>query len=96
VDECKPLLCGALRTLNLSGCVKLTVLPAEIGGCTNLHTLNLTDCLVLTLVPAELGQGITRVHFSQPEPCFVTQPLKLPSQRFAQKVLPFRSNLLAN
>ena len=56
MNECKPLLCGALRTLNLHSCRKLVFLPAEIGHCADLRTLILAQCYALTSVPAELGR----------------------------------------
>ena len=47
---------GALRTLNLSYCEKLTALPASVGNLGALQTLNFSYCSHLTTLPASILQ----------------------------------------
>ena len=47
---------NALTSLNLSGCVRITMLPDEIAHLSNLTKLNLSGCSQLTVLPVQIGQ----------------------------------------
>ena len=47
---------GALLTLKLNGCTKLTTLPESVGNLGALHTLDLSGCFYLKTLPASVSQ----------------------------------------
>ena len=58
---------NALTTLNLTWCIKLAVLPAEIGELNALTTLNLSRCESLTELPTVVGElnAMTTLNLSR-------------------------------